>query len=242
MTSLARPLKAQTVNKGKVWLVFVLGAAGLFGAAVLLENNERFFPAISRANKAMAATRKAGQARARACHCLWRRKPKEWKRCVKAFARLVLSVPRCPSVAEPKSVSAQAKEEQEAAIEAELAQQQRLQGAVEAGLAEARQRAVTPSAPAPVAPARASEPSDAPDLHGRDAAAGASNVARASRNGVGDSGHAEAAEGAWSSDACLGPEAAEAAAGRQSGGASSQRGDGSVLREVQSGRGNDSSA
>ena len=65
MTSLARPLKAQTVNKGKVWLVFILGAAGLFGAAVLLENNERFFPAISRANKAMAATRKAQQARAR---------------------------------------------------------------------------------------------------------------------------------------------------------------------------------
>ena len=63
MTSLARPLKAQTVNKGKVWLVFVLGAAGLFSGAILLENNERFFPAISRANKAMTATRKAMQVR-----------------------------------------------------------------------------------------------------------------------------------------------------------------------------------
>ncbi|KAK9845963.1 hypothetical protein WJX81_007015 [Elliptochloris bilobata] len=92
--SLAKPLKAQSVNKGKVWLVFVLGAAGLFSAAVLLENNERFFPAISRANKAMAATRKAMQA----------------------------------------------KEQQEEAIDAELAQEQGLQAAVEAGLAEARQR------------------------------------------------------------------------------------------------------
>ncbi len=65
VTSLAKPLRAQSVNKGKVWLVFVLGAAGLFSAAVLLENNERFFPAISRANKAMAAGRKAMQARTR---------------------------------------------------------------------------------------------------------------------------------------------------------------------------------
>lgn len=56
VTSLAKPLRVQTVNKGRVWLLFILGASSLFGATILAENNETFFPAISRANKAMAAS------------------------------------------------------------------------------------------------------------------------------------------------------------------------------------------
>lgn len=51
--SAAKPLKEAEVNKGKVWLLLCGGAAGLFAATVLLENNEKFFPAISRANQAM---------------------------------------------------------------------------------------------------------------------------------------------------------------------------------------------
>eukprot|EP00887_Chlorella_sp_A99_P000808 scaffold5.g808.t1 len=61
----ARPLAPQPVNKGRIWLLFVLGGAALFGSTIVLENNETFFPAISRANKAMRATRqRADQARA----------------------------------------------------------------------------------------------------------------------------------------------------------------------------------
>ena len=59
VTSLAKPLTQQRVEKGKVWLIIVAGAFGLFGATVLLENNEALFPAIARANKAMAAAQKA---------------------------------------------------------------------------------------------------------------------------------------------------------------------------------------
>lgn len=55
VTTMAKPLKAQKVNKERIWLLLVLGASSLFGATVLLENNEKWFPAISRANKAMAA-------------------------------------------------------------------------------------------------------------------------------------------------------------------------------------------
>lgn len=57
VSSLARALPQQKVDKGRIWLVFILGAAGLFGGTVLLENNDRFFPAISKANKAMATAR-----------------------------------------------------------------------------------------------------------------------------------------------------------------------------------------
>ena len=49
----AKPLKEAEVNKGKIWLLLCGGAAGLFAATVLLENNEKFFPAIARANQAM---------------------------------------------------------------------------------------------------------------------------------------------------------------------------------------------
>ena len=241
MTSLARPLKAQTVNKGKVWLVFILGAAGLFGAAVLLENNERFFPAISRANKAMAATRKAQQARARAAPCVLTLQQSEgW---VRVRSNLVLPDTLCQLKRLGRTrVSAQAKEDQDAAIEAELVQQQRMQGAVEAGLAEASRRVVTPSVPSPVAAARPSGRSEEPDSRNSTAEASASNAIHAGGSGAGGNGHAEAAEGGWSGAASLGPAAAEPAAGRQSEAASSQRREGTVLREVQSGRESDSSA
>jgi hypothetical protein len=65
VTSLAKPLKVQTVNKNRIWLLFVLGASSLFGVTVLAENNEAWFPAISRANKALAASAAAAKERAR---------------------------------------------------------------------------------------------------------------------------------------------------------------------------------
>jgi hypothetical protein len=59
----AKPLtETQAVDKGKIWLVLCGGAAGLFAATVLLENMSMFFPAIARANQAMAASKKAGTA------------------------------------------------------------------------------------------------------------------------------------------------------------------------------------
>lgn len=60
-TTMAKPLKEQKVDKEKVWLIFILGAAGLFGGTLLLENNERFFPAIYRANLAMSQAKKAAK-------------------------------------------------------------------------------------------------------------------------------------------------------------------------------------
>jgi hypothetical protein len=59
----AKPLQVQKVNKGRIWLLFVLGASSLFGATILLENNETWFPAISRANRAMAQSMKAAKAK-----------------------------------------------------------------------------------------------------------------------------------------------------------------------------------
>lgn len=61
VSSLARALPQQKVEKGKVWAVFILGAAGLFAGTILLENNEKLFPAISKANKAMAMARQSQQ-------------------------------------------------------------------------------------------------------------------------------------------------------------------------------------
>ena len=61
VSSLARALPQQKVEKGKVWLIVVAGAVTLFGAAILLENNEMLFPAIAKANKAMSQARKAQQ-------------------------------------------------------------------------------------------------------------------------------------------------------------------------------------
>jgi hypothetical protein len=62
VSSLAKPLPQQKVEKGKVWAIFLVGAAGLFGGTILLENNERLFPAIAKANKAMEMARQAQQA------------------------------------------------------------------------------------------------------------------------------------------------------------------------------------
>ncbi|PSC73418.1 ATP-binding cassette sub-family D member 4 [Micractinium conductrix] len=62
----AKPLKVQEFNKGRIWLLAVLGATSLFGTTVLLENNESWFPAISRANRAMKQAREAAEARERA--------------------------------------------------------------------------------------------------------------------------------------------------------------------------------
>jgi len=58
-TSFARTLPKQTVNKGKIWVIFLLGATGLFGAALAIERNSKLFPAIARANQALAATKAA---------------------------------------------------------------------------------------------------------------------------------------------------------------------------------------
>lgn len=58
-SSLAKPLQQQSVNKGKIWLIFLAGATGLFGAAVAIEKNSTLFPAIAKANQAMAATKAA---------------------------------------------------------------------------------------------------------------------------------------------------------------------------------------
>jgi hypothetical protein len=63
--AMAKPFKKQEVNKGRVWLLFVLGASSLFGVTVLVENNGAWFPAISKANKAMKASMKAMEERER---------------------------------------------------------------------------------------------------------------------------------------------------------------------------------
>lgn len=57
-TESAKALPQQKVEKEKVWLLFLSGAAALFGGTVLLENNEALFPAIARSNRALAASRK----------------------------------------------------------------------------------------------------------------------------------------------------------------------------------------
>ncbi|KAK9915339.1 hypothetical protein WJX75_007841 [Coccomyxa subellipsoidea] len=41
VSSLARAIPQQKVDKGRIWLICLLGAAGLFVGTVLLENNER---------------------------------------------------------------------------------------------------------------------------------------------------------------------------------------------------------
>lgn len=65
MQAMAKPFKRQEVNKGRIWLLFVLGASSLFGVTILVENNGAWFPAIAKANKAMKASMKAMEARER---------------------------------------------------------------------------------------------------------------------------------------------------------------------------------
>ncbi len=61
MTQMARALPKQQADKGKVWTLFLGGAGLLFVGTVVAENNEKWFPAISRANKALQMNRDAQQ-------------------------------------------------------------------------------------------------------------------------------------------------------------------------------------
>lgn len=63
-TQYAKPIQQQKVDKGFVALLFAGGAASLFGSAVLLEKNARFFPAIYKANQVMREAEKRNQGRA----------------------------------------------------------------------------------------------------------------------------------------------------------------------------------
>ncbi|KAI8467623.1 MAG: hypothetical protein J3K34DRAFT_32621 [Monoraphidium minutum] len=60
-TEMAKPLPKQTIDKTQVWVAFIGGAVAVFGATVLSENNEAWFPAIYRANKAMTMSRKRAE-------------------------------------------------------------------------------------------------------------------------------------------------------------------------------------
>ena len=58
---MAKPLPKQGVKKGKVWAIFIGGAVSIFATTVLLENNERLFPAIKKANVASQMARQRMQ-------------------------------------------------------------------------------------------------------------------------------------------------------------------------------------
>mmetsp|Transcript_26162 Transcript_26162/g.66010 ORF Transcript_26162/g.66010 Transcript_26162/m.66010 type:complete len:265 (-) Transcript_26162:132-926(-) len=59
ITQQAKPLVLkQKVDKDKVWALFIGGAVVLFTTTIALENNTSLFPAIARANKAMAKVKK----------------------------------------------------------------------------------------------------------------------------------------------------------------------------------------
>jgi hypothetical protein len=62
VTTLAKPLPKQAVDKGSVWVGFIGGAVTVFGLTVLSEGNEKWFPAIYRANKAISMSRKRAEA------------------------------------------------------------------------------------------------------------------------------------------------------------------------------------
>lgn len=50
MLQMAKPMAKPQVDKGRVWVVFVGGAALLFGSTLVLEDRSGWFPAISKAN------------------------------------------------------------------------------------------------------------------------------------------------------------------------------------------------
>eukprot|EP00798_Chlamydomonas_sp_ICE-L_P016608 gene16608-22850_t len=52
------PKPEQPVGKTKIWGILGLGSFLLFGSVLVLENNENFFPAISKANKALGMQKK----------------------------------------------------------------------------------------------------------------------------------------------------------------------------------------
>ena len=58
VSAMAKPLSVEKVEKKRIWLVFVVGAASLFVFVNVIENNPEWFPAVSRANKAMTMRRK----------------------------------------------------------------------------------------------------------------------------------------------------------------------------------------
>lgn len=61
VTQMAKALPKPQIEKGKVWAVFIGGAASLFIVTVAAENNKSWFPAIARANAAMAVARKRAE-------------------------------------------------------------------------------------------------------------------------------------------------------------------------------------
>jgi hypothetical protein len=60
---MAQPLPKETIDKRKVWTLFIGGAAMLFLGTLAIENTSAFFPAIARANKASVDARKAAEVR-----------------------------------------------------------------------------------------------------------------------------------------------------------------------------------
>lgn len=69
MTEAARPLpKHENIDKGKVWIIFIGGAASLFLTTLAVENNSAWFPAISKANQAMAASKRMMAQQVRRTH------------------------------------------------------------------------------------------------------------------------------------------------------------------------------
>ncbi|GAX81272.1 hypothetical protein CEUSTIGMA_g8704.t1 [Chlamydomonas eustigma] len=60
---MAQPLQKETIDKRKVWTLFIGGAAMLFLGTLAIENTSAFFPAIARANRASADARKAAEER-----------------------------------------------------------------------------------------------------------------------------------------------------------------------------------
>lgn len=53
----AKPLPKAPVDKGRIWLLFAVGAAAVFGVALAAERVEAAFPAIAKANRAVAESR-----------------------------------------------------------------------------------------------------------------------------------------------------------------------------------------
>lgn len=82
--NMAAPLPKQApgrIDKGKIWLAFAGGAFALFGATyALTEANSAFFPAIARANEAMAASRVQEEREAEREAAERKAEEEEWRR------------------------------------------------------------------------------------------------------------------------------------------------------------------
>lgn len=94
----ARPLKVEPVNKPKVWAVGLFSATLLFLFTIAAENNEAWFPAISKANKAMNISKKQAQVRDNHSGCrvvqnvVLMSGPEQLRKCVRAHARVPESI------------------------------------------------------------------------------------------------------------------------------------------------------